>query len=129
MLIHLDTSVLVDAFTGPRRSLSVVAAATTAGHVIAYCAPVEYEWRRGPRTQLEEESVRRFFGVNGIVPFGDREARTAASLYRQVKRARQRQADLAVAACAVEHKARLWTLNARDFADVPGLMLYQPLQP
>jgi predicted nucleic acid-binding protein len=43
-----------------------------------------------------------------------------------VKRARHRQADLAIAACALEHNAQLWTLNEPDFADVPGLNLYQP---
>jgi predicted nucleic acid-binding protein len=126
MLIHLDTSVLVDAFTGPRRALAHVATATSEGHVIAFCAIVQYEWLRGPRTQSEEEGVRRFLGEDTVVPFGRREAQTAAALHRRVKRARQRQADLAVAACALEHHATLWTLNQADFADVPGLTLYQP---
>jgi len=126
MLIHLDTSVLVDAFTGSRRALAHVAGATSAGHVIAFCALVNYEWLRGPRAPGEEEAVRRFFGDDAIVAFGNREADTAAALYRRVKRARQRQADLAIAACALERNARLWTLNEPDFADVPGLNLYQP---
>jgi predicted nucleic acid-binding protein len=42
-----------------------------------------------------------------------------------VKRPRQRQADLAIAACAIRHGASLWTLNPADFADVPGLSLYR----
>ena len=58
MLIHLDTSVLVDAFTGPRRALAHVASATSAGHVIAVCALVQYEWLRGPRALGEDEAVR-----------------------------------------------------------------------
>ena len=126
MLIHLDTSVLVDAFTGPRRALAHVASATSAGHVIAFCALVQYEWLRGPRTQGEDQAVRRFFGDDTITAFGSREAEAAAALYRRVKRARQRQADLAIAACALERNARLWTLNEPDFADVPELSLYQP---
>ena len=126
MLIHLDTSVLVDAFTGPHRSLAHVRTATSEGHVITFCAVVQYEWLRGPRTNDEDDAVRRFLGEGIVVAFGDREAQTAAALYRRVKRARQRHADLAVAACALEHNARLWTLNAADFADVPGLTLYQP---
>lgn len=126
MLIHLDTSVLVDAFTGPRRALAHVASATSAGHVMTFCALVQYEWVRGPRTQRENETVRRFFGDNAMVPFGSREAQTAAALYKRVKGARQRQADLAIAACALEHNARLWTLNDADFVDLPGLALYQP---
>jgi len=126
MLIHLDTSVMVDAFTGPRRSLRHVESATAAGHVLAYCAVVEYDWLRGPRTSNETEAVRRFFGARAVVPFGEPEAATASALYRGVKRARQRQADLVVAACAIEHGARLWTLNVEDFDDVPGLTLYPP---
>jgi len=56
--------------------------------------------------------------------FGHREAARAASLYRRVKGARQRQADLAIAACAIERGASLWTLNRPDFNDIPGLMLF-----
>ena len=127
MLIHLDTSVLVDAFTGTKRALSHLAAATSDGHVITFCAVVQYEWLRGPRSREEDDAVRRFFGDGLVVGFGSREAQTAAALFKQVKRARQRQADLTIAACALEHNARLWTLNVSDFVDVPGLMLYQPV--
>jgi predicted nucleic acid-binding protein len=31
---------------------------------------------------------------------------------------------LAIAACAIEHGARLWTLNPKDFRDIAGLVLY-----
>ena len=31
---------------------------------------------------------------------------------------------LQIAACALTRDARLWTLNAKDFAEVPGLGLY-----
>ena len=34
--------------------------------------------------------------------------------------------DLAIAACALEHGARLWALNTADFKGVPGLELYRP---
>ena len=126
MLIHLDTSVLVDAFTGPRRSLPQVTAATVAGDVLAFCAIVAYEWLRGVRAETDAAAVTRLFDTRTIVPFGHTEADLAASLYRRVPRARQRQADLAIAACAIERGARLWTLNPRDFKDVPGLDLYRP---
>ena len=126
MLIHLDTSVLVDAFTGPCRSLSSLESATLNGEVVTFCSVVLYEWLRGPRDNAEVETVRAFFQTDRLAPFGEREARTAAALFRQVKRARQRQADLTIAACAIEHGATLWTLNAGDFDDIPDLTLYRP---
>jgi predicted nucleic acid-binding protein len=126
MLIHLDTSVLVDAFTGQRRSLGHIVSATAASEVITFSALVHYEWLRGPRTQAEADAVRQLFGADTIVAFGEREASRAASLYRAVGRARQRQADLAIAACAIEHDAQLWTLNVADFDGIPDLTLYRP---
>lgn len=127
MLIHLDTSVLVDAFTGARRSLASLELATIKGEVVTFSSIVLYEWLRGPRTEEEVETVRAFFETDRVAAFGERDAKTAAALYRQVKRARSRQADLAIAACAIEQGASLWTLNAGDFDDVPGLRLYQPV--
>jgi len=124
MLIHVDTSVLVDAFTGARRSLPRLRAATTTGHVVSFSAIVLYEWLRGPRTDGEKEAVDTFFELELISVFGRREASRAADLYRRVKAARQRQADLAIAACAIELGASLWTLNRSDFDDIPGLTLF-----
>ena len=39
--------------------------------------------------------------------------------------ARQREFDLGVAACALTYGATLWTLNADDFRDIPGLGLFE----
>ena len=124
MLIHLDTSVLVDAFTGARRSLARVRAATAKGHVISFSTFVLYEWLRGPRTDGEKQAVDAFFELDLAPVFGRREAERAAGLYGRVKGARQRQADLAIAACAIELGASLWTLNRSDFDDLPGLTLF-----
>src|SRR5262245_14180254 len=124
MLVHLDTSVLVDAFTGARRSMPALRRATADGDVTSFCTLVLYEWLRGPRTGDERETVDAFFATEIAVTFGQREAERAADLFRRVKRARQRQADLAVAACAIEARASLWTLNRTDFRDIPGLTLY-----
>jgi predicted nucleic acid-binding protein len=40
-----------------------------------------------------------------------------------VKRPRGREIDLAIAACALQDGAALWTLNTADFRDVPELRL------
>jgi predicted nucleic acid-binding protein len=124
MLVHLDTSVLIDAFTADRPSLARLREATAGGDVLTFSAIVHYEWLRGPRTPEEREAVAAFFEADRLAPFGPREAERAARLYRQVKGARRRQADLAITACALEHDAALWTLNRGDFADIPGLKLF-----
>jgi predicted nucleic acid-binding protein len=126
MLVHLDTSVLVDAFSGAQRSLPALRSATAHGDVASFCTIVLYEWRRGPRTDEERQTVEAFFSTDVVAVFGPLEAARAADLFRLVKRARQRQADLAIAACAIEARASLWTLNRADFRDIPGLSLYDP---
>ena len=45
-------------------------------------------------------------------------------MYRGLKRARGRDLDIAIAACAVAHGARLWTLNPDAFRDLSGVELY-----
>ena len=60
-----------------------------------------------------------------MIHLGPREATLAADLYRVVPRARQREFDLGVAACALTSGAALWTLNADDFRDIPGLGLFE----
>jgi predicted nucleic acid-binding protein len=124
MLVHVDTSVLVDAFTGQQRSMPRLHAVTARGDVVGFSTIALYEWRRGPRRESEKQAVEAFFEDELIVAFGKREAERAADVFRRVTRARQRHADLAIAACAIEHGALLWTLNPSDFADVPGLTLF-----
>jgi predicted nucleic acid-binding protein len=55
---------------------------------------------------------------------GEHEARAAATLYRSATGSHRRQADIAIAACAIEDSAAIWTLNPKDFRDIPGLTLY-----
>ena len=124
MLIHLDTSVLVDAFTGGRRSLPRLRAATANGDVVTFSTIVLYEWLRGPRADDEKHVVEAFFEMDLLPAFGTRDAKLGADLYGRVKGARHRQADLAIAACAIEAGASLWTLNRADFDDLPGLTLF-----
>jgi predicted nucleic acid-binding protein len=123
-VIHLDTSVLVDAFTGPRRSAPALRRAVEQGERIAIATLVLYEWLRGPRRETELEHQEALLPAAAALPFGTREASLAAELYRAVRHARQREFDLAVAACALASGAALWTLNARDFRDIPGLHLF-----
>lgn len=126
MLVHLDTSLLVDAFCAPRRSTAAFALAISRSEVITFSTIVSYEWLRGPRTEEELRLVELQFDSRLAPVFGPAEARTAARLYRAAPKPRRREADIAIAACAIEHNAALWTLNPEHFADIPGLALYKP---
>lgn len=123
-LIHLDTSVLVDALTGPRRSAGVLRDLVNLGERVSISTLVLYEWLRGPRVEPELEHQEALFPADNAVPFGLHEAAVAADLYRVVPRGRHREFDLGVAACALTSGATLWTLNTADFRDIPGLTLY-----
>lgn len=122
-MIHLDTSVLIDALAGPRRSAPALRRFIEGGERIGLCALVLYEWRRGPRRQAELTAQEALFPADLAAPFGPVEAKLAADIYRTIRRPRGREIDLAIAACALAHEAALWTLNPGDFADIPTLRL------
>ena len=126
MIVHLDTSVLVDALTGTRRSFAALEQTIGRGHVVATSTLVLYEWLRGPRTPEEIADQEALLPAVDARGFGPAEAARAAAAYRSLARPRGRDMDVAIAACALEHGARLWTLNTADFEDVPGLELYRP---
>ena len=123
MTVHLDTSALIDALSGPRRSLEALAALAEDGHRLAISTIVLYEWLRGPRLRAELSAQEELFPRDAAVVFGASEADLAAKLYQRVARPRGREIDLAVAACAITAGAALWTLNRSDFQDIPDLKL------
>jgi predicted nucleic acid-binding protein len=123
VIVHLDTSALVAALTGPRRSLDRLIHLVDEGHRLAVSTIVLYEWWRGPRARAELAAQEELFPADAAVAFGSDEAALAARLYRQLARARGREVDLAIASCALTQSAALWTLNATDFDDLPDLRL------
>jgi predicted nucleic acid-binding protein len=125
-MIVIDTSVLVDALTGSKRSGLAVRSALDEDELILLPALVLYEWLRGPRIAEELALQESLFPSESVIPFDKEQAIVSASLYRAVSRARTREVDLAIAACALVQDARLWTLNRADFQDVPGIRLYGP---
>src|SRR6185437_7773453 len=94
-MILLDTSVLIDALTGSRRSAPALRRAIESGDRIALSALVLYEWQRGPRRQ------EALWPAAAAIAFGPDEAATAAHLYRSIRAPRGREIDLAIAACAI----------------------------
>jgi predicted nucleic acid-binding protein len=125
-MIHLDTSALIGALTGRRTAAPALRQLIADGHRMAIATLVLYEWRRGPRTSEEIADQEQFVPAASAVPFGPREAAAAADLYARIPGARRREIDIAIAACAIAHCAALWTLNPRDFADIPGLDIVIP---
>jgi predicted nucleic acid-binding protein len=126
LIVHLDTSVLIDALAPPWRSLDAFERAVTERHELNISAPVLFEWLRGPRSPEDLADQRAWFDESTIAVFDAATAATAADIYRRLERPRHREVDVAIAACAIEHGAALWTLNIDDFADIPGLRLYHP---
>lgn len=122
-MIHVDTSALIAALAGTRAGALVMRGFISDGIRMGISTPVLYEWLRGPRIEEEIDAQELLFPSRAAFPFGVDEARIAADLYRRMKRPRQRQIDIAIAACAIANGASLWTLNPGDFSDVPGLTL------
>jgi predicted nucleic acid-binding protein len=123
MIVHVDTSALVDALTGPRRSLPTLTGLVEARHRLGLSTLVLYEWLRGPRTSDELAAASELFPAETIAPFDQDAAAAAAALYRAVRRPRGREFDLAVAGAAIAAGAALWTLNRDDFSGLPQLRL------
>ena len=123
-MILVDTSVLIDALSGPRRSAPALRQAIERGERLLLASLVLYEWLRGPRRSEELAAQEALLPRETAVVFGAEEASVAARLYAEVARPRGRELDLAIAALALTQGARLWTLNPGDFRDVPGLELY-----
>jgi predicted nucleic acid-binding protein len=90
---------------------------------------VLFEWLRGPRSSDEKRAQEGLFPFASSIAFGAPEARVAANLYIALPRARSREMDIAIAACAIVRDAVLWTLNPADFRDIPGLRLFSPPSP
>lgn len=119
----LDTSALIECLTESGRAAPRLHALIDEGQRLAVCTIVLYEWWRGPRLTTELDAQERLFPTVHAIPFEAAEARIAASLYSGVPRARGRELDLAIAACAIAYDAALWTENLDDFRDLPGLRL------
>lgn len=124
-MIVIDTSALVDALSGPRRSAPALRAIFERGERILVPTIVLYEWLRGPRLPAELAAQDSLFPASQAIPFSAEEAARSARLYATVPRPRGRELDLAIAAHALVRGAELWTLNRRDFADLPELELLE----
>lgn len=125
-MILLDTSVLVDCLSGRQHLAPALRAAFAGAERVGIPSLVLYEWLRGPRRKEELAAQEGLFPSELSIPFGATEAALGATLYRKLRKPRGREVDIAIASCAINYNAALWTLNVADFADIPGLQLYRP---
>jgi predicted nucleic acid-binding protein len=125
-VIFLDTSVLIDSLTKDRPMLPTLSRMLAQGERLSLCTIVLYEWLRGPRVAEELEAQEALFPSEAAFPFDAEDAALSASLYRSLRKPRDREADIAIAACAIRREAELWTLNRADFAGIPRLRLARP---
>jgi predicted nucleic acid-binding protein len=123
-VIVLDTSVLVDSLSGPKRSAPRLRIVIEQGQRILVPSLVLYEWLRGPRLPSEIAAQEALFPSEGVIVFGFQEAALSAQLYQALRRPRGREIDIAIAACAIARDAELWTLNTSDFKDISRLRLW-----
>lgn len=123
-MILLDTSVLVEALTGPQRLGVALRSNLERGIRMEIPSLVLFEWRRGPRSAPELALQEALFPSEKAVRFRADEAILAARMSRSQRRSRSREVDLAIAACAITRDAELWTENLSDFADIPGLRIH-----
>ena len=122
-MIVIDTSVLVDSFTGARRSLHLLGDLLDRGERVIMTSIVLYEWLRGPRVRQELVDQEDIFRSASVVAFDMTDAARAADIYKRVRSPRGREIDLAIAAMALNRDAAVWTLNPIDFGDIPNLRL------
>jgi predicted nucleic acid-binding protein len=73
-VIVIDTSVLVDALTGLKRSGSKIRSALAEDETILLPALVLYEWLRGPRIAEELALQESLFPAKSAIPFDTEEA-------------------------------------------------------
>lgn len=125
-MILIDTSVLIESLGAGGKLRGELRRAIARAELMAVPSLVLYEWLRGPRVPEELEAQGALFPSASSLPFGPVEAAVAADLYRTVASARGREIDFTIAATALVWDAALWTLNAGDFADIPGLELVSP---
>jgi predicted nucleic acid-binding protein len=123
VIVHLDTSALVGALAGSRPEFERLAGLLADGHRLTVSTIALYEWVRGPRSAAELDVQNALMPPEQVCPFGVEDAALAARLYQSLRRPRSRDLDLAIAACAMVQQATLWTLNRKDFDDIPGLRL------
>jgi predicted nucleic acid-binding protein len=120
---HLDTDFMLKAISAKGPEQTLLRRLSNTDGAIEISAIAWYEFCRGPRSPDQEALARSFLEADGIIPFDEAVAASAADLFRRLGSPRKRAADIAIAATALSRGARLLSANSRDYSGIEGLKL------
>ena len=113
-MICLDANYLIGGVSEGRPESSHLTAWSEAGETFCTATPAWYEFLCGPVTE-PQIAIMHAFLTEGIIPFDEPHAVTAARLFNAVQRPRRLRVDAMIAATAILAGGRLATLNTADF--------------
>jgi predicted nucleic acid-binding protein len=122
--VLLDTDVVIDFFTG-REPMASEVARLLAERRACLSAVSAFELRAGIVGAKRLAAIATLLAAVEVIPFDGPEAERAAAFYTALKAEGRLigNADLLIAATAVEHGWPLLTRNVEHFGRVPGLAL------
>jgi tRNA(fMet)-specific endonuclease VapC len=130
-MICLDTNVVIGIVNGRTSSLrhrlgEQMRAGTLVGLPVIALFEMRYGFGKSDRREHNERLLDKFLGLGiDVLPFETEDARHAGDIraYLEVRSTPIGPYDVLIAAQARRHGAALVTLNAREFARVPGLIV------
>ena len=131
MAFLIDSDWTADFLAGKPPAVALVQTLLPSGMAISVVAYVELmEGILGSRRQPAlQQGFAQFLQGVGIIDLdraiADRAATIRLDLRRQERQVNERALDILIVATAIEHGLTLVTRNTRDYADIPGLRLYQ----
>lgn len=130
MIYLIDTDIVIDILGDESSAVGLFGRLSGTGVSMSIITYMEaYEGLSyTTRSELLLSKLESFLGAVPIVLISEETARCCAgirsTLRRKGKRVRPRALDLLIAATAIEHNLTLVTRNQADYADIPGLILF-----
>jgi len=128
-LICLDTSVLIDFYRKKDKSKTFLYRLSLKYNLFAVTSITLFEIYTGS-SQEQNDFWDKFFQNKVILPFDSHSAQIAVSINNKLKSQRKQidVPDLFIAACAIEHKLPLATLNFKHFQRIVQLELIERVE-
>ena len=111
-MIHLDANFLIGVLQS-EQPRSQIQNWSTSGQYVNISSIAWTEFLSGPVTEAETIAARML--VDDVEPFGEADGQVAANLFHQTGRRSRSLTDCMIAAIAIRCRARLATVNLRDF--------------